>query len=187
LQTIFERRGGVPTVFHGPVANHANPGISFRATFRLPGRTIRTGEYGFRIVICDLDDDCARDLAPQLLVWGPSAAAPIPFGVALARREYEAWFLASLPALVDRGAIQVSAVFHGAPEAVRDAKGRLGHLMPRGRHYSETADQARLSAQIDLAQAFRSASSFRKLIKELCRLLKELGHSPVIPPEWTAG
>ena len=63
------------------------------------------------LVICDLDDDCARDILPDLLMWGQSEARPFPFGIALARREYEAWLLASLPSLAGRGRIQADAAF----------------------------------------------------------------------------
>ena len=57
--------------------------------------------------------------------------------------------------------------------------------MPQNTRYSETADQPALSALFDLGMAYRRASSFRKLVKELCRILEELGHEPVIPPDWS--
>jgi hypothetical protein len=139
------------------------------------------------LVIFDLDDDCARDLVPDLLDWGRAETERVPFAVALARREYEAWFLAGLTSLAGKRRIDAGAVALDRAETIRDAKGRLSRLMPRNKPYVERADQASFSAMLDLEQAYRGASSFRKLVKELCRLLTELGHAPVIPPEWTAG
>ena len=59
--------------------------------------------------------------------------------------------------------------------------------MPAATPYVERADQPALSAQFDLGQAYRHASSFRKLVKELCGILIDLGHQPAIPTEWTSG
>jgi hypothetical protein len=138
------------------------------------------------IVVFDLDDDCARDVVPNLLRWCSLEAPPLPFGVALARREYEAWFLAAIGSLRGRRHIRDDATDPANPEAIRDAKGALSKLMPRAVRYVETADQAALSAQLDLGQAYLGASSFRKLVKELCRILIDLGYQPAIPVEWTS-
>lgn len=135
-------------------------------------------------VILDLDDDCARDIVSKLLTRGQEEASPLPLGVTLARREYEAWFLAALDSLRGKRGIRGDASYVGDPEAVRDAKGNVSRLMPRNLSYAETADQAALSAQFDLYEAFRRASSFRKLVKELYRVLIMLGLQPVLPPEW---
>jgi hypothetical protein len=137
------------------------------------------------LVLFDLDDDCARDIVPDLLAWGRSEAAPFPLGVALARREYEAWFLAAIESVRGKRRIRADATYRGDPEAVRDAKGAVSGFMPRNTPYVETADQVALSAQFDLGQAYQHASSFRKLVKEVYRILSELGCQPTIPAVWT--
>src|SRR5262245_30591595 len=53
-------------------------------------RTVRLrSEVTAVLALFDLDDDCARDIVPNLLAWGEDASRPLPFGLALARREYE--------------------------------------------------------------------------------------------------
>jgi CelD/BcsL family acetyltransferase involved in cellulose biosynthesis len=107
--------------------------------------------------------------------------------VALARREYEAWFLAAIESLRGQRRIAPDAAYAGDPEVVRDAKGAVSRFMPRNAPYVPATDQVALSAQFDLGQAHRHASSFRKLVKELHRMLCELGRQPLIPPDWTTG
>jgi hypothetical protein len=137
------------------------------------------------LAVFDLDDDCARDVVPMLLGWGRQEALSLPFGVALARREYEAWFLAAIESLRGKRRIRADATSPADPEAIRDAKGAVSRFMSPVKPYQETADQVALSAQFDLGLTYRRASSFRKLVRELCRILTDLGHQPVIPNEWT--
>ena len=71
----------------------------------------------------------------------------------MAYREYEAWFLASIESLRGQRGIRQDAQSHPAPEEPRGAKGQLEARLEQGRSYSETADQAALSATFDLAQS----------------------------------
>jgi len=139
------------------------------------------------IVLFDADDDCARDLVPRMARWAQEAVPSLPCAVILARREYEAWFLAALESLRGHRRIRDSAQYDRNPEVVRGAKGVVSRFMPQNKPYSETADQAALSAVFDLGQAYHGASSFRKLVKEVCRLLGELGHAPAVPEHWITG
>jgi hypothetical protein len=50
--------------------------------------------------------------------------------------------------------------------------------------YSPTVHQAAFTAKFDLAHAYRRCSSFRKLVKELCRVLEAAGYSPTVPLDW---
>ena len=117
---------------------------------------------------------------------GDEKALPLLLYLALARREYEAWFLAAIESLRGKRRIRPDAAYAADPEAIRDAKGTLSRFMPARTPYRETTDQPALSAQFDLGLAYQRASSFRKLVRELCRILRELGHQPVIPSEWTS-
>ena len=136
------------------------------------------------LILFDADDDCARNLVPYLMQWSQEVLPLLPCAVVLARREYEAWFLAAIESLRGKRRIKENAQYDRNPEDRRGAKGVLSRFMPQNKPYSETADQAALSAVFDLGQAYRNASSFRKLVKEVCRLLEELDHHPAIPEDW---
>ena len=137
------------------------------------------------LVLFDADDDCASTYVPNMLVWAREVAPELPCGVVMARREYEAWFLAAIESLRGQRKISPEATYPNNPEQVRDAKGTVERLMMPGTHYAGTADQPALSALFDLRTAYRRASSFRKLVKELCRLLEELGYEPIVPSDWS--
>jgi Domain of unknown function (DUF4276) len=124
-------------------------------------------------ILFDADDDCPKTLAPQILKWANELARGIPAAVVMANQEFEAWFLhslASLPRLRD------STPCSSDPERIRDAKGVLGERMRHG--YSETTDQARLTAATDWAFVHKRSRSARKLIKEVRRLLFVSGLQP---------
>jgi len=136
------------------------------------------------LIMFDSDDDCARSIVPKMAQWAKEEIADLPCAIVLARREYEAWFLASIESLRGKCRIRDNATYPGNPEAKRGAKEQLCKFMPRNRPYDETADQPSLTAAFDLGMAYKRASSFRKLVKELCHILKELGHEPTIPKDW---
>lgn len=136
------------------------------------------------LVLFDADDDCAVTHIPNMAAWAREAAPKMPCGVVMARKEYEAWFLAAIESLRGKRDIRLDAAYPQDPEQVRGAKGVISRMMPQNTPYSETADQPALSAQLDLRMAYRRASSFRKLVKELCRILQELGQALVIPADW---
>jgi hypothetical protein len=137
------------------------------------------------LVLFDADDDCASIHVPNMLEWAREVAPEMPCGVVMARREYEAWFLAAIESLRGQHGISQDAVYQSNPEQVRDAKGAVGSFMPHNASYAPTADQPSLSARFDLGAAYRRASSFRKLVKELCRIMEGLGQEPIIPPDWS--
>ena len=137
------------------------------------------------LVLFDADDDCASTHVPGMLAWAREVVPAMPCGVVMARREYEAWFLAAIESLRGQRGIHPEAAYPQDPEQVGGAKRAVSLFMPPATPYSETADQPAFSAQFDLEMAYRWASSFRKLVRELCRLLEELGHKPVIPPDWS--
>jgi hypothetical protein len=137
------------------------------------------------LVLFDADDDCARDLVPQMNQWAAEETPSLPTAVVLARREYEAWFLAAIESLRGKGHVRENATYPADPEARRGAKEALRKLMTKPFSYQETADQPVLSGSFELGQAYRRASSFRKLVREVCRLLEALGCQPALPVEWT--
>ena len=135
------------------------------------------------IAIFDLDDDCAGPILDRIAPW--VADRGVPFAAIMPRREYEAWFLAGVETLRGRRVIREDATYHANPEIVRGAKSAIEKLLIPGKRYVETADQPAFSELFSLEQAYRRSSSFRKLVKELCRLLTELGHQPHVPANWS--
>jgi uncharacterized protein DUF4276 len=134
------------------------------------------------LIIFDADDDCPKELAPTLQEWALAAARGKPCAVVMANREYEAWLLASIEALQAHGAVRANAAPYPNPEGPRDAKGELDRLMQSGVTYSPTVDQAPLTAHLDLANAYRSCRSFRKLVSAFGLLASAAGLAPEVWP-----
>ena len=82
----------------------------------------------------------------------------------MAKREYEAWFLASIEALRGRRGVLPEATPHPDPESPRDAKGKLERRMRPGASYSASVDQVAMTGHLDLESAYRGCRSFRKLV-----------------------
>jgi hypothetical protein len=127
------------------------------------------------LIVLDSDDDCPRELAPVLQAWAAGPAAGLPCRVAIAHREFEAWFLAAIESLRGRRRIRQDAEYFGDPEAIRGAKGEIERLMVAGNSYHETADQPALAAVFDLASAHRLSRSFRHLVKAFGELVAGTG------------
>lgn len=138
------------------------------------------------LILFDADDDCPKDLAPVLEGWAQEVAGGKPCVVVVANREYEAWFLASIEALRGKAGILPEAASHPDPESHRDAKGELEKRMPHGATYAPTADQAPLTAHLDLESAYRRCRSFRKLVSAFGVLATAAGVAPAVwpPASW---
>ncbi len=126
-------------------------------------------------IIFDSDDRCPKRLAPKLIDSARKAALGIPCEVVMAHREFESWFLAAFDSI--RGALPFvpHATAPGDPEIRRNAKGALTALLPRGRSYSPTVDQAALARSFDLAAAYRASRSFRHCADAFSHLAKGIG------------
>lgn len=118
------------------------------------------------LVLLDADDDCPARLGPQLRQRATDARPDVPVSVVLANKEYEAWFLAAARSLAGVRHFPPTMVAPAEPESIRGAKEWLTHQR-RNLPYKETADQAALSATMDLAEARRGAPSFEKLCREV--------------------
>lgn len=140
------------------------------------------------VIVFDGEDDCPAELANRVRTWAREVAAATPADVVVAYREYETWFVAALESLRGSCGISGAAIAPPNPESRRDAKSWVEEFMPPGRAYSETGDQPAMSAVFDLGLAHRRNRSFRKLVKAVGDLLRELGR-PLPrwpPPEWEA-
>jgi Domain of unknown function (DUF4276) len=137
----------------------------------------RTSGRGGILILVDADDDCPAKLGPDLLRRARSARSDVPLAVVLAKREFEAWFVAAATSLAGRRGLATDLAPPPDAEAKRDAKGWLTEHRTDGNAYSETTDQAALAAVFDLEQA-RRADSFDKCIRDMTRLIREVQRLP---------
>jgi hypothetical protein len=126
----------------------------------------RVSDQGGVLVVADADDKCAVSLAEDLR----QLAKPTVVEVAVAVREFEAWFLAAIESLRTHRAVRHDALFTGQPEAPRGAKELLSTNMKES--YKETLHQPAFAAIMDLALA-RRARSFEHLVGCVGRLVQQ--------------
>ena len=125
------------------------------------------------IVDCDRDEGCPAKEGPELLKRALAARCDMPIAVILAKKEFEAWFLAAAESLRGKRGLPMDLVPPLEPEAIRGAKEWLGARMPQDRAYSETEDQPVFAEIFDL-DAARMAGSFDKCFRDIERMLRGL-------------
>jgi hypothetical protein len=129
------------------------------------------------LILLDADRDPACVLGPTLLLDARADRADADIACVLPNVEYETWFVAAAESL---GGYFRMAPEEGVPEnPERDHLGKgwvKGHF--RGAKYSETLDQPRMTAAMDLGLCRRRSPSFAKLCRELER---RLGNAPATP------
>jgi len=136
------------------------------------------------LVLFDADDEGPCIWGPRLLEWSKAELGNYPVYVVLAKREYEAWLIASLETMRGQRRIRHDAPPPPDAEAIRDAKGWLSEQMPKGVPYTETGDQAALTTFLDFRLAHQRSRSFRKLWKDLSKIVHDLAGSTVpLQPE----
>lgn len=133
----------------------------------------RTGRSGAILIVLDSDDDCPATLGPELLSRARRARPDLPISVVLAKREFEAWFLASAKSLRGLRGLAGDLEPPPDPEAIRGTKEWLTARMESGRSYVETLDQSALTASMDLRQA-RTAPSFDKFFRDVVAIIEGL-------------
>ncbi len=130
------------------------------------------GGQGAILIILDSDDDCPAQLGPELLYRARQVRSDLPIAVVLAKREFEAWFLAAADSLRGYKGLKNNLESPNNPEEIRGAKGWLKQRRD-SRKYRETLDQPGFTARFDLDQA-RHADSFDKCYRDIVYLLNEL-------------
>lgn len=136
----------------------------------------KLGGRGGILIVLDCDDGCPAREGPALLQRARAARSDMTISVVLAKREYEAWFLAAAESLRGRRELSSDLQAPNDPESVRGAKEWLADRMPRGRGYTETTDQPALTELFDMDSA-RRADSFDKCYREIVQLLNRLRNS----------
>lgn len=121
------------------------------------------------LLLLDADEDCAAELGPELLEAMKSVRSDLTCLCAIAVNEYETWFVAGAEGMSD----MVDLPAGGAPEDPESTglgKGWIQRHFASGR-YSETADQPRLTARLDVNLARKRSPSFDRF----CRMIEEAG------------
>jgi hypothetical protein len=127
----------------------------------------------FILTDCDWEDGCPAKDAPDLLLRAKKQRADMIISVVMAKKEYEAWFIAASESL--RGTRRLIPDLNAPvdPENIRGAKEWLSRHMPSNQPYAETTDQPALTAVFDL-NAARRADSFDKCYREVTLIVRRL-------------
>ena len=129
----------------------------------------KTEGRGAVVVLLDSDDECPGKVGPDLLRRALIARSDVQVSVVLAKREFEAWFLAAIESLAGSRGLLAGLKAPPDPEGVRGAKEWLTEHMEFGCTYRETLDQPALAARLSL-HAARRADSFDKFYRDMVRL-----------------
>jgi hypothetical protein len=114
------------------------------------------------LVLFDADDDLPCKIAPEIRSLLPDPGVDV--SIVVANLEYETWFVGAAESLGDF--IDVPSHVPDAPEAERCRKAWIEQRTKSGQ-YSETVDQPRFTARMDLVACRRRCPSFDKLCRDL--------------------
>ncbi len=129
------------------------------------------GTQGVVIVLVDADDDCVAQLVSRLLPQIHEVIPSVPYGLVVANREFEAWFIAGVGSLAGQSGFHGDVSQPPDAESIRDAKGWLKRELIASGVYKEVIDQAQLAARVDWRLARQSSPSLDKFCRELGTLL----------------
>lgn len=127
----------------------------------------------------DGDEDCPKQLASDFVARIANCGARAPVAVVFARREYEAWFLASLETMVGKEisglpGFPPNVTFAADVEELRSVKQWISRHFAGRRSYKETEAQAPMSNLIDFGLAAKNSRSFRRFTNGMGELLRAI-------------
>lgn len=135
------------------------------------------GKGGILIIVdCDWENGCPAEDGPVLLKRAAATRGDLSIAVILAKREFEAWFLAAAGSLRGEFGLPGDLESPAYPENIRGAKEWLTDKMRPGRAYAETTDQPAFAAIFDMNSA-RRADSFNKCYRDIKNMLEQLRQS----------
>lgn len=129
------------------------------------------------IILIDADTGCAKEIATGFSKRLAGMGMPCSIATVVAKCEYEAWFLASLPTIAGKELDGRPGIVDGTAcdrnvESIVGVKAWLSRKLVGhpNRIYKETVDQAPMTSLIDIALARRNSRSFRRL----CHAVEEI-------------
>ncbi len=117
------------------------------------------------LILIDSEGECPGKLAPQLLTWERAARSDADIACVMPHPMFETWIVAAASSIAGVNGLPKPLQTPQDPEGHGLGKGWLKKQLPR--KYSETIDQPRFVAKIDLALSGRNSPSFEKLCREL--------------------
>lgn len=131
-------------------------------------------DCGAILLLLDADKDCPLQLATVLSKRIAAIGIKYPVFIVVARRMYEAWFLASIETLSgkplgEREGLRAGLVPIADVEAKAGIKKWLDENLPPGRTYKETLDQEAMTRLLDIELARSRSRSFQRL----CHAIEE--------------
>ena len=119
------------------------------------------------LVLIDAEEELPCVAGPRIKKIAANSGCNCPIISVVANYEFETWFVAASASL---GAyLDCHNQFPNDPEGQRCGKGWIADRFRRGR-YSETVDQPKLTAAMDLSLCRSHSSSFDKLCREIAAI-----------------
>jgi len=134
------------------------------------------------LVLLDANHDAPCLLGPELLKHAKAARSDADVSCVLAKIEYETWFVAAAESLQDYLSLSSEEPSLTEPEDANVGKGWIEHHF-RGTKYSETVDQPRMTARMNLATCRARCPSFDKLCRDLAARLPRQPTDNVAPSD----
>jgi hypothetical protein len=123
---------------------------------------------GAVLILLDAHEACPAELGPQLLKRAREVRPDVRVAVVLARREFEAWFLAAASSLRNVAGLSSQIESPPRPEDISGAKEWLAQHLPH-RKYIAPRHQPAFAERFDLDSALR-VPSFDKFFREVSEL-----------------
>jgi hypothetical protein len=138
------------------------------------GANLPEGMRSLVLILIDAETSCPKVLAPRLLGWAREARSDADIACVIPNPMFETWFAAAAASLAGVNGLPGELPVPTDPEGNRLGKPWIRSYLPR--KYSETVDQPRFAAKIDLAACRENSASFDKLCRELTgRLSRDVG------------
>jgi len=121
------------------------------------------------LLMLDADEDCPKEILEAMRSTLDEVDPRLNVAAVFPCIEYETWFVASAAVLTDFLTLTPDDVNIEDPESARRGKSWIEQRFTTG-SYSETVDQVKLTAAMDLQLCRDRCQSFDKLCRELERL-----------------
>lgn len=122
------------------------------------------------LILIDSNHDCPAQEGPRLERLGVSVRSDMDVACVIAKMEYETWFVAAADSLSEFLHIDPPGEIPDDPEGARCGKRWIQQRFKMGK-YSETVDQPRMTARMNLLTCRDRSPSFAALCRKVGRRL----------------